>query len=599
MKRGEILLRRLTGFLISFVMAIGMLTTAVFAAGTATITIKKPDDFKVDWKDMEVNAYKVLTVNNPKASKDQWVYEADINFKNFFNIDTTASNGTVEEAFTGATVYLTYTGNHLQASDTEPTDEKYITLTGDKAKTLDATYGEADLISRLTGDNDGAGTSQNALLYTWLEKYIESNNSTASTINPSKTATANGSENSIVLDGLDDGYYALTFSKVPDGVSVKQGILVATSATVNLKAEELPLIKQVKPEDDKTNYAESATAELGEKLSYKITSKVPTLTDYSNLTLFEFTDTMIRQTTDISNFVLEIKGATVTKAGNQFKIGENVVATLTLNNYGEVQDPAYPDESSKTVPGQTFTLNFEIDVLKDYQGKDVTLTYQAALTGDAINVNPNNITLTYKNGPDTSELTSRTEVYTYGIEVQKTFSSTDKPYSGVTFKLFKDNNNSKGAQIALVGSAGIYNVPANGTTGSNDDLKLSTDGKLVITGLDEGTYWLEETNAPTGFTKADLIKIVLCAETDNKESLDKDNSTAKYNGTETGEDLLTTVTTQTTTNISLGQFKVFNQKGFNLPQTGGAGTWMLTIGGIVLIAAAGILYFASKNKVDA
>ena len=39
-----------------------------------------------------------------------------------------------------------------------------------------------------------------------------------------------------------------------------------------------------------------------------------------------------------------------------------------------------------------------------------------------------------------------------------------------------------------------------------------------------------------------------------------------------------------------------DKKGFQLPTTGGAGTWMFTIGGIVLIAAAGGVFFALRRK---
>ena len=39
-----------------------------------------------------------------------------------------------------------------------------------------------------------------------------------------------------------------------------------------------------------------------------------------------------------------------------------------------------------------------------------------------------------------------------------------------------------------------------------------------------------------------------------------------------------------------------NKQGFNLPTTGGAGTWMFTIGGLVLMAGAVVVFISSRKK---
>lgn len=586
MRRSKTAIKRLFGILMSMIMILGMMTTTAFAAdGDATITINK-GTIKTDWKGMTVNAYMVLDQVNPNeedSAKKQ--YAVTDEFKDFFNIDE------VKEAFDGTQlVYLNYNnstdGNCLVAGSTDTTESGGFQITNNAA--LDEKYPEADLISRMSSIGGQIGT-----FYTWIEKYIESKSLTTTL-----SITA-GSDNTVGWTNLNEGYYALTFSKVPAGISVIQGILVATPGSIDLKAEELPLTKQVKPVDNKTQYAASATAALGEALEYKITSKVPTLTDYSNLTEFVFTDTLVRQVVDSNSFALEIGEVSASRDGDDFKIDNTVVATLDLASYGTVNDPT---DTSKTVPGQKFTLTFETDVLENYQDKGITLTYRASLTADAVNVNKNHVSLDYTNGPDDSELTADTEVYTYGIEVQKTFSDASTTYTDVKFKLYEDEEGTKGAQIALVEANGSYRVPAINTedgqpeSGSNADLVLDSNGKLTITGLDEGTYWLVETAAPDGFTVADPIQIVLAKNGNTPSELDASVSTAKYNGDSTGTDLLTTVISQDTTSISLGQFTVLNQKGFSLPSTGGAGTWMLTIGGILLIAAAGGLYVIYRKK---
>ena len=41
---------------------------------------------------------------------------------------------------------------------------------------------------------------------------------------------------------------------------------------------------------------------------------------------------------------------------------------------------------------------------------------------------------------------------------------------------------------------------------------------------------------------------------------------------------------------------ITNNKGFNLPATGGMGTYLFTIGGLVIMAGAALLLIASKKR---
>lgn len=560
------MIKKFLKLVFAVMLVLGMTTSTIYAAnGSATITIKKGDDINESLSGMRVNAYKVLQqVNDSETTVDKKQYKVTTEFVNFFNISD------VDNVFTGSAdstsiVYLGYKDNQLVSSTIK--ENGYIAI---KNAQLDKTYPEADLVSRITGDD--VSSSDLSKFYTWLEKYIETKS-----INVTKTESA--SETQAQFTNLDEGYYALTFANVPNGISVRQGILIATPGEIVLKAEPLTVTKTVSKEPD-DNFAEKISAAMSDTLYYHIDSTVPTLEDYTNLTEFKFTDTFAHQTVNGTSFKIVIDDTQeFTLDGTAFKLNGigQTIATLNLD-----------------ATHNTFIVNFITSALEAYQGKAVELQYSAQLTTDAIDINNNDVTLTYINNGSTGTLTDKTEVYTYGLKIQKTFSdhSTDATkYEKVKFKLYADDGNKKGNQILLVGGNGVYTTAGTGTTGSNDALVLSKMGELQITGLDAGTYWLEETEAPDGYTKSDIIKITL----EGSDNTLSSNSSAAIVHSESEENLTVSIEKETAS-IALATFEVLNQKGFNLPTTGGAGTWMMTIGGIVLIAAAGSLYVISKKK---
>ena len=96
---------------------------------------------------------------------------------------------------------------------------------------------------------------------------------------------------------------------------------------------------------------------------------------------------------------------------------------------------------------------------------------------------------------------------------------------------------------------------------SKKTLISGADGKILVDGLDEGTYYLKETKAPEGYvcSSAELEIVILgSADADNTVSVRFANS--------------------------------------QIPHTGGSGTLMFTIGGVAIIATAGVLLLVSRKK---
>lgn len=603
MRKSNRFLSRFTGAFAALTLMVGLAPAAVFAAdGDASITITEPvwSDTSKDWAGTQANAYLVLDqVNDTETDPAKKLYSVTTDFDAFFNIDTDAGNSSIDEVFgtagTDGIVYLWFDGTNLSAGTTQPASGEYITFSGDNAKALDKTYGEADLVSRIAGD-EGVGGSDAGVFYSWIEKYIERNN-----ITTPHTATAGasvGTRGSVTISDLDEGYYAVDFKSVPDGLSLKQGVMIATtgntSAEMNLKAEDLPFEKQIS-EKDASQWLDELTAETGDVLDYKLTAQVPTLTDYDNLTEFKMSDTLEKQEFDPASVEIAIDGAAITRGtdadSNNFYIGQTLLATLTPVGYAN-------SESS-------FTLTFEPSALEAYEGETVTVTYSARLTTDAVKVNVNDAELVWSNNGSDSSLTDSTEVYTYGIELTKTFSdatvSADE-IGEVTFQLYRVNQQTQAEEpLYFTGSAGSYILvsDSDGTGSVTKNLKLDTSSrKLTVVGLDDDeTYILKETNTAGGYNLIDEdVTIDLEAKADPNAMLLDENKTSVKLGSNNLTVSFVNNTDTTGTAIASVAFELYNQKGFSLPKTGDAGTWALTVSGILLIASGVVLVVISRRK---
>lgn len=601
MRKSNRFLSRLTGTLAALTLVVGLVpATALAADGSASITIKEPkwSDSSKDWAGTQANAYLVLDqVNDTETDPAKKLYSVTTGFDAFFNIDTTDGNSSIDEVFGTAgidgTVYLWFDGNDLSAGTTRPASGEYITFSGDNAKALDKTYGEADLVSRIVGD-EGAGGSDAGVFYSWIEKYIEANN-----ITTPHTATADASvesQGSMTISGLNEGYYAVDFKNVPSGLSLKQGVMIATTvnpqAEMNLKAEELPFEKHVS-EKDENEWFDELTAETGDVLDYKLTAQVPTLTDYDNLTRFTMSDTLEKQEFDPASVQIAIDNTVATRGtgtdSNKFYIGQTLLATLN--------PVSYADKKS------SFTLTFVPSALEAYEGETVTVTYSARLTTDAVKVNVNDAKLVWSNNGSDSSLTDSTEVYTYGIELTKTFSdatvSADE-IGDVTFRLYRVNGQDQ-EPLYFTGSAGSYILvsDSDGTGNVTKDLKLNTNSrKLTVVGLDDDeTYILKETNTADGYNLIDKdVTFDLEAQADPNAMLLDENKTSVRLGSNNLTVSFVNNTDTTETAIASVAFELYNQKGFTLPKTGDAGTWALTVSGILLIASGVVLVVVSRRK---
>ena len=265
-------------------------------------------------------------------------------------------------------------------------------------------------------------------------------------------------------------------------------------------------------------------------------------------------------------------------------------------------DVTVPDQSGEP---RTFAIKFNDKFFENYAASSkVYVTYDAKVTSDAFlgttNGKLNNDAyLGYSNNPyDANSYTERNyreTVYTYAIDLMKVKTDGQAITNNTaTFELKAGST-----LLYFTGGNGVYTYNSSNnssTQGTTKDLTTSsTTGTLKIQGLDTGTYTLTETNAPDGYVLPNGTIEIEINDADESGGPDgtidreKGGNVAASGGAEiyvAQGDQNAGVTISGTTIF----FKVVNKDAseglFNLPFTGGAGTVIFTMAGILLMGGA-------------
>ena len=346
--------------------------------------------------------------------------------------------------------------------------------------------------------------------------------------------------------------------------------------------------------DIKDGYAHTATASVGDIVDYQIISTLPTITSKaSSLSEYTYVDTLS-------------KGIKYNKNDVVIEFFRDSACTDKIATWGE--DSAkftvtYDDTANSMTIRMTETGLTEINesesvytdsVKRGYSDCTMRITYAATLTSDAKmgdTDNPNEVELTWRRTNSTyfDTLNDCCHVYTYGVDVLKQFSDGKGNIQNAKFNLHNDTDN---CYIIADLKDGIYY--AKGVTTKKSDATTfvpNGSGHIIVKGLEDDTYSLTEIATDKGYVLLkEAVKVVI---------------TTKENGTceQCGAKLLTASATVNgkdatmTDGNAIVRLTVINNPGFDLPKTGGYGTWMFTIGGVALLGAAAFIVVKSrKNK---
>ncbi len=344
--------------------------------------------------------------------------------------------------------------------------------------------------------------------------------------------------------------------------------------------------------DIKDGYKHTATASVGDVVDYQIISTLPTITSKaSSLSEYTYVDTMS-------------KGIKYNKQDVVIEFFRDSACTDKITTWAEDSGTfavTYDDAANIMTIKMTETGLSEINeaaavyidsVKRGYSDCTMRITYAATLTADAKmgdKDNPNTVTLTWKRTNTTyyDTLEDCCHVFTYGIDVLKQFSDGKGDIQDVKFRLHNDTDD-----VFVIADLkdGIYY--AKGITSKKSDATTfipNSSGHIVVKGLEDDAYSLTEIATDKGYVLLkDAVKIVIkTAESGQCEKCGAKLLTAS--ATVNGKDV-----TMTDGN-AVAPLTVVNNPGFDLPKTGGYGTWMFTIGGVALLATAAFIVVKSRK----
>lgn len=357
--------------------------------------------------------------------------------------------------------------------------------------------------------------------------------------------------------------------------------------------------KLVKQHDDTdAAYQDIATGSIGDQMDYTFVTKLPKITDQATyLTQYQFADIIQEGLTYNKDFTIYIYGNRTDAEANATSAAiatwQQGQGNFTVT-YGE-------GDKSATVALTAAGLAAINPAYSEYY---IVVSYSCVINDNAVlgdASNPNDVTLSYSrtNTADVETVTDTARVFSYGINLEKTFSGQVGNPENVQFVL---QNQTNGHYItAVAASDGVYNVTDNNK--SSDEANATkfspnADGILVINGLEADTYVLTEIHTDTGFS---LLKEPMTIVINQTQDEIIPSSNTLYDSTDSATDVVvnagdrasatvdgnaTAMSSDDASNNAYVDMVVVNTSTFTLPQTGGYGTLIFTLAGCGTALAA-------------
>lgn len=414
---------------------------------------------------------------------------------------------------------------------------------------------------------------------------------------------------------FEPGYYLLwvsttttnnrTYMPVTVFVQVKNGDVkvyaagseITNELTAVFKHEEGPAIN-VRVNDDSRGtdeWKETAGGRVGETMDFYMEVSTPAYTDNS----FAFTTLTAKCQLAGLNYVADSMKAT------------------TLPN---ADSDAVKDAIKGTTVGADGNLTVELDYskIRSATGRGlIYLHFKAAVAPDAVAESEASATakleyvFSMEAGKTQTTADSTAAVYNYDFTLFKKSNelnnpndagSGHQPLAGAGFTLYADeamNTPVSMVKVDATTTTDAYYRPAlageEGAVAQMDANMGNDNNTLSIRGLDVGSYYVKETKTPSGYyAPKGIFKLDLTAERNARESLVKDLASGGFTETKEADRALIQ---KKSLNAEKNRYEadLLNSSTPVLPTTGGVGTVMFTVIGLLCMGAA-LWFFLSARR---
>ena len=391
-------------------------------------------------------------------------------------------------------------------------------------------------------------------------------------------------------------------------------------------------------------YAHTGTASAGDTIDYQIISTLPSITSESTyLSCYTFVDTLSKGLTyNKGDVVLEFftdaactdSVAKWTENDGKFAVAYNTTdAGESVMTIEMTADGLKEINTSKAVYTEASMVN------SGYSDCTLRITYAAKMDSSTDVVfgdtgNDNKVVLTWKHSSQNyyDTLVDDCHVFSYGIDLTKLFSDGKGDFSKVEF-LIQNKTDNYFVKAELNEDEGVYYVVGHVTDKADAThfvpvKTADSKGKIILKGLEDDTYTMTEVRTDSGYVmlKQGIDVVISKTETTGlcdiyesdvlgliqndpryaeiiKDTGDLKNMPQKH----LEHKLLTASATVDGKKVNMVEdsgsvnaeapLTVVNTRGFDLPKTGDHGTWMYSIGGVLLMAvAASAMFFALRKK---